>query len=206
MRLSRILAGLLATGLVGACSGSSVTTSVPGPAPTIAAEGTEFESTLYPYSMVLPDGWTVDDASQLPGSDEDLFVSTDGAHWITVGSGIPEPGQTLEDRVELGRDSYPDCASDPADDEEIVMGGERGLLWSYHCEPSFHLAAQTIHNGVGYRLTVHNEEGDTSATSEVMTALLAGFAFTERLAATDPRAHECGARQRMRPRPTGASG
>ena len=118
MRLSRILAGLLATGLVGACSGSSVTTSVPGPAPTIAAEGTEFESTLYPYSIVLPDGWTVDDASQLPGSDEDLFVSTDGAHWITVGSGIPEPDQTLEDWVELGRDSYPDCASDPGDDEE----------------------------------------------------------------------------------------
>ena len=66
------------------------------------------------------------------------------------------------------------------------MGGERGLLWSYQCEPSFHLAAQTIHNGVGYRLTVHNEEGDTSAAGEVMTALLAGFVFTERLAVPTP--------------------
>jgi hypothetical protein len=164
--------------IVAACApAGSVDVSPPGvPAPTPM----RFDSTIYPYQLLLPLGWSVTRYSQVPGSDEDVFSPASGEWWILVASGIPEPGQTLEDRVDLGREQLPECASHAADDVAISMGGERGILWRAVCPDGVRLAAQTIHDGVGYRLTLGGLAREAIAEGEItMAEVLAGFEFTE---------------------------
>jgi hypothetical protein len=166
------------TGAPGTASGSQVpTTALSGSAtPT---NGTQFASFRVPYRLDLPVGWTVLASSQQPGSDEDVFVAPDRATWVTMGTGQPLPGQTVKDRVNLGRLEFPQCESRPTDDRSISMGGEPGLEWSYACLQDLNLAAQSIHQGLGYRLTVHVCTSATALAQPQMDGLLAGFAFTD---------------------------
>jgi hypothetical protein len=73
--------------------------------------------------------------------------------------------------------------SRPTDDRSITMGGEPGLEWSYACLQDFNLAAQSIHQALGYRLTVHVCTSATALAQTQMDGLLAGFAFTDAPAA-----------------------
>lgn len=166
-----------------ACSGAVVSPSAgqlslpeatpsPSAAPT-AAPGTTYRSTVYPYTMQLPSGWQAN-------ADGTGFEGPDGMT-LTIGSGQPEPGQTVEDRVAANRLEFPDCTSDPADDAPITLGGEPGILWSMRCGATLGLAANTIHNGVGYRLLLRLPDSAAAMTqaTAAMDGFLASFAFTD---------------------------
>jgi hypothetical protein len=166
-------------------SGSQASTTALSASAT-STNATQFASFRVPYRLDLPVGWTVLASSQQPGSDEDVFVAPDRATWVTMGTGQPLPGQTVKDRVNLGRLEFPECVSRPTDDRSISMGGESGLEWSYACLRDFNLAAQSIHQGLGFRLTVHVCTSATALARSQMDDLLAGFAFTEAPAAAPP--------------------
>ena len=98
--------------------------------------------------MAPPDGWTASTAA-------DTYRNADGAITLTVGTGNPEPGQTVADRVRINRGSESaDRATDPAVDRPITLAGEPGILWSFACGDEAGVAANTIHDGLGYRLTL----------------------------------------------------
>lgn len=185
----RAAAKVLVAVLVAACTGAPGTASgsqaqaTPGSGSAKATDGNEFASFRIPYRLDLAAGWTVLASSQQPGSDEDVFVAPDPATWVTVGTGQPLTGQTVKDRVNLGRLEFPQCVSRPTDDRSITMGGESGLEWSYACRQDFNLAAQSIHRGLGYRLTVHVCTSATALAQPQMDELVAGFAFTDAPAA-----------------------
>jgi hypothetical protein len=102
-----------------------------------------------------------------------------GSHWMTVSTGHPEPGQSVRDRVQIGREQLENCRSDPADDRLIAMGGEGGVLWRYECQGRHQLAAQTIHDRVGYRLTLGGLAPTEVHEGEVtLTAIITSFVFT----------------------------
>ncbi len=134
-----------------------------------------FRSSLYPYLLVVPDGWTA-----LPaGPDEDHFETTDHMSTLTVGTGTPEPGQNVEDRVRENRKQFADCESDEGMDRSIQVDGEDGIRWEIRCPGRYSLAANTIHDGLGYRLRLEVPAGDESEAAAIMEEFLAGFAFTE---------------------------
>lgn len=150
-------------------------TASPSAVPT-AATGSTFRSSIYPYTMQLPSGWQ----AHPPSSDEDFF---DGPQdmTLTIGSGQPKPGQTVGDRVAANRTEFPDCTTDPTSDAPITLGGETGILWSLQCGPTLGLAANTIHNGVGYRLLVELPDGAEAMAqaTAVMDGFRTSFAFTD---------------------------
>jgi hypothetical protein len=184
MRCAAILAALVTT----ACSGGTVSSSAvpsspaeatasPTASPTAvptAVTGTTFRSSIYPYTMQLPSGWQAHVG-------EDVFDGPDDMT-LTIGTGQPEPGQTVEDRVAANRESeFADCTTDPADDAPITLGGEPGILWSMQCGPTLGLAANTIHHGLGYRLLLQLPDGAEAMAraTAMMDGFLASFAFTD---------------------------
>ena len=179
--------------IVAACGAAQQAPSLSTPSPTsqppVAApaspaasvpEGTgaatRFTSAMYPYALTLPDGWTV-----LPASiDEEFFASPDQALAVKVGSGQPDPGQTVEDRVKLLRaNQFADCRTDQSQDREIIMGNERGILWSAICDRTYFLAANTIHKGTGYRLEISGGADIEDVLADAMDELLGSFTFTD---------------------------
>ena len=138
-------------------------------------EAMECRSQLYPYSLVLPEGWTALSSS----IDEDYFESADHLSRLTIGTGTPKPGQTVEDRVRQNRTQFAACDTDERQDRPIQIDGERGVLWSVSCEGRYSLLANTIHDGLGYRLRVEVPAGAEEEAGRIMEQLLAGFAFTE---------------------------
>ena len=138
--------------------------------------GTAFESTVYPYRLQLPAGWSPLSSS----GDEDVFEGPD-AMTAKVGSAQPEPGQTVVDRVAVNRASeFTGCTTDPSADAPAVLGGEPAVRWSATCGTILSLATNTIHGGTGYRLLVALPDGpEAMATATaVMDVLVATFAFT----------------------------
>ena len=139
--------------------------------------GTAFTSTLYPYTVRLPEGWT----ATTPGVDEDFFEGP-GAMTLKVGTATPEPGQTVADRVAANRaDQFRGCDMDPALDTASTMGGEAAIRWSASCGSLLSLATNTIHDGLGYRLLVTLPAGADAMTTAtaVMDELIATFSFTD---------------------------
>jgi hypothetical protein len=147
-------------------------TASPTAMPT-SAPGTTYRSSIYPYTIQLPSGWHAQ-------ADGIGFDGPDGMT-LTIGTGQPQPGQTVEDRVAANRLEFPDCATDPTDDAPITLGGEPGILWSMHCGPTLGLAANTIHSGVGYRLLIQLPDGAEAMAhaTALMDGFLGSFAFTD---------------------------
>jgi len=178
IRSAAILVALVTTACGAGNPSPSVVTSsslaVASATPSASVEtGTTFRSSIYPYTLQLPSGWE-------PRADE----AFDGPNQmiLSVGTGQPEPGQTVEDRVAANRQSeFADCTTDPADDAPITLGGEPGILWSMQCGPTLGLAANTIHNGVGYRLLLELPAGveAMAQATAVMGGFIASFAFTD---------------------------
>jgi hypothetical protein len=154
---------------------SSPLTATASPSASPSAEtGTTFRSSIHPYTLKLPAGWHA-------RADEEVF---DGPNEMTlsVGTGQPEPGQTVEDRVAANRQSeFADCTTDPAADAPITLGEEPAILWSMQCGPTLGLAANTIHNGLGYRLLLQLPTGveAMAQATAVMDGFLASFTFTD---------------------------
>jgi hypothetical protein len=129
--------------------------------------------TALPYSLALPEGWVA--------GAPDSFESPDGRVTLTIGTGEPEPGQTVEDRVRINRESedFIDCVTDPSQDRPVTIGGEQGILWSFLCGDEAGLAANTIHDGLGYRLTLRAPADAAAELEPLMAELLAGFSFSD---------------------------
>lgn len=139
-----------------------------------AADRIEFASSLYPYRLLLPEGWSV----MMEGGDTDQFERKDHLVDVGVGSGHPEPGQTVEDRVRINRaDEFAGCDTDPSTDHETVLGGERAIAWRFTCGTTIGRAVNTIHDGVGYRVMVQTSSKDVDL-GEVLAQFIQGFAFT----------------------------
>jgi hypothetical protein len=196
MKSLRVTAILIAA-VTTACNGATVSMSeVPSSPPAASASpttspraastaaptartGTTFRSSIYPYTMQLPSGWLVARDPQAHEG-EDVFNGPDDMT-LTIGSAQPEPGQTVKDRVAANRRSdFAGCKTDPASDVPITLGGEAGILWSVQCGPTLGLAANTIHDGVGYRLLVKLLDGAQAMAqaTAVMDGFRASFAFT----------------------------
>jgi len=148
-------------------------------APSVeTAGGTVVVSSIHPLSVTLPPGWRLVPSSQEAGSGEDLFEGPGGT--ATVGTKQPDPGQVVTDRVAANRaDLPPDCTSDPAGDLPTTLGGEAAIAWSWRCPDAVHAAVNTIHNGLGYRLTVHVRPEEEAQAASLLEGLRAGFAFTD---------------------------
>jgi hypothetical protein len=139
--------------------------------------GVAFASTIYPYVLRLPADWEAHPASE----DEDFF-SGPGGVTLKVGTAVPEPGQTVADRVASNRASdFGGCATDPAKDRPATMGGEPAIIWSAICDGVVNVAANTIHNGRGYRLlvAVTSPDGAIDVAAGSLEELLASFRFTD---------------------------
>lgn len=101
---------------------------------------------------------------------------------LKVGSGQPEPGQTVADRVAANRSAeFPGCATDPALDAPSTLGGEAAVRWSATCGSVLDLATNTIHAGTGYRLLVALPVAtDAMATATAaMDVFVGSFTFTD---------------------------
>jgi hypothetical protein len=182
MKSIRSAATLVAL-VVSACSAGTVSPSVGPSSPSVASAsptavptaqtGTTFRSSIYPFTFQLPPGWNA-------RAGEDMFDGPDKMT-LTVGTAQPEPGQTVEDRVAANRLDFAECATDPTDDAPITFGGEPGILWSVTCGSTLDLAANTIHNGLGYRLLLELPEGagGMALATAAMDGFLASFAFTD---------------------------
>jgi hypothetical protein len=139
--------------------------------------GTAFASTIYPYVLKVPDGWK----AEAPSEDEDFFSGPAGVT-MKVGTAIPEPGQTVADRVAANRrDGFAGCVTDPALDRPTIMGGEPGIIWSATCGDILNVASNTIHAGTGYRLLVAapGGAGAMDVASGSLAGFLESFQFTE---------------------------
>jgi hypothetical protein len=129
-------------------------------------------SAALPYSLALPVGWVT--------GAPDSFASADGRMTLTLGTGQPEPGQTVEDRVRVNRESeFTGCATDPSQDRPVTVDGEEGILWSFECGDEAGLAANTIHDGLGYRLTLLAPADAAAELEPLMAEILAGFTFSD---------------------------
>jgi len=144
------------------------------PAPSLSPP---WSSEIYPYELTLPPNWVAHGAV----TDEDLFESADGNFRLKVGSGMPELGQTVAERVRVNRggEEFARCESDPGRDRELSVGGEPGILWFFRCATVPGVAANTIHGGVGYRLTLRGTADVASELEHTLVGLISGFVFTD---------------------------
>lgn len=189
-RALALLIGLVAVStLAGACTGSPRLTTVPpttasSPAPLLTTSPPatpsptpfSFASTLYGISFVLPPGWV----AHAPAADHESLESPTGQVTLMIGTGQPEPGQTVADRVRINRaEEFGPCETDPASDREVSVGGEPGILWTFRCGQIVGLAANTIHGGTGYRLTLKTTVSEAGGLEAMMLGVLREFAFSD---------------------------
>lgn len=162
--------------LTSACAGEDRGDSqAPNAQRSSAAATAVFRSPLLAYSLVLPDGWTAVSSSE----SEDYFESADQRSTLTIGTAIPEPGQTVDDRVRENRSHFAGCDTDPGRDRPIEIDTDRAILWDLQCAGRYRLAANTIHDGVGYRLMVEVPAGEEAQSAAIMDQLVESFAFTQ---------------------------
>jgi hypothetical protein len=191
MRGGRLALTLLAVAAVTGCAnagsgGSPSGPPSPGQSQTSSASGSDaaggstgptvFRSTTMPYSLQLPPGWTA-----VPSSgDEDIYESPDLLLTLRVGTVRPEPGQTVEDRVRINRaNQFAGCETDPGLDRGVTLGNERGILWAFTCDGKPGMVANTIRDGVGYRLTLRAYASDVEDIDALMTGIVESFAFLD---------------------------
>jgi hypothetical protein len=155
------------------------TTGVTGAPPSAAATTREVlvVSSVMPFQLVLPPGWEGFGA----GTDEQSFGTSDAKLTLIVGRAQIEPGQTVTDRVAHNRATeFRDCASEPSRDRPINIDTEPGILWSVHCGDRMSLAANTIHEGRGYRLLLQSSSPDAMVGLEpLLRAFVESFRFTD---------------------------
>src|SRR5262245_12880691 len=168
-------------------------TGVAGAGATPSADtdpvGVVFTSAKWPYSLELPPEWRVVPGSQEPGWGSDVFALDEVN--ATVASGIPDPGQTVADRVAFNRATEvpPECTTDPVLDQDTSLGGEPAIKWSWRCPTSLHVAIHTIHDGRTHRLAVPVPIEHEGEASPILERLRAHFTLLDDAgitATTDP--------------------
>ena len=162
-----LVAALTAAISAGGCAGGGF---MPSPAAPSTASATQFlasspsaapetpggslvVSEVMPFQLQLPPGWE----EYAAGPDEQSFGTADGSLTLIVGRAVIEPGQVVADRVAFNRAiEFKRCTSDASQDQPITIDGQPGILWSVLCGDRLNLAANTIHGGRGYRLTLQS--------------------------------------------------
>ena len=82
-------------------------------------------------------------------------------------------------RINRESEDFADCVTDPDQDRPVTIGGEPGILWSFMCGDEAGLAANTIHDGLGYRLTLRVPSDAAAELEPLMAEILAGFTFSD---------------------------
>ncbi|HEX3219143.1 MAG TPA: hypothetical protein VHU77_03820 [Candidatus Limnocylindria bacterium] len=148
------------------------------PSPTLAgtpAQATEFASRRYGYSLTLPAGWVGGqafrtwDGTGAPGYDGlsvDRFSAPAGQ--LTVWAyAAPFDGSLSEWTAAAVRAAATDhpCPTQPATNEELLIGKEAARLLGSHCPPVgglFVMTAVTVHGATGFVFAVQDPSRATS--------------------------------------------
>jgi hypothetical protein len=149
-----------------------------GASPSPDASPTVFVSSSMPYTITLPPGWTVLPSD--PNELIDVFLNGDISANVNSRGEAPQ-GQTVAQRVELRRAEAitEGCSSDPADDEDLTLGGEPAILWTRTCPGWFSATVATIHAGNGYAMSVDAPLDMQPQVRPIVYALVPTFAFTD---------------------------
>jgi hypothetical protein len=146
------------------------------PVPSAAEAGVAFASTLYPYTMTLPPGWSATPPDR--GATSDNFEGP-GASASVDSRGAAEPGQTVQQRVDISRGTKNGCTSDPAEDRPSMLGGEVAVQWTFSCSNTFTVARNTIHEGFGYGLALNVPTESEDKAPGLLDTLASTFTFTD---------------------------
>jgi hypothetical protein len=128
--------------------------------PSASTGPTSFTSTTYEYSLTLPDGWKVVEASApwdgtgapaFAAPEQDKFAGPTAA----TAAGLAAPttqdlaGYVRERIAAIFKDHGDTCPPVPEIKDPIEIGGEPGMLLGWDCGILINNAV-TVHEGVGY--------------------------------------------------------
>jgi hypothetical protein len=134
-----------------------------------------FVSLRFPISFALPAGWSIES-----NGEEAYFVSADNAMTLSMGSGTPEPDDTVADRVLVIQQAlFKECTFDPTADVSTSAGAETAIIWSALCHDEAVLSLNTIHHDVGYLLAIRGPESGRAELSTVMDTITSTLAYSD---------------------------
>jgi hypothetical protein len=148
-RVARAAASLVAALFVVACTNGSP-----------SAATTSFASKTYGYSLTVPAGWTVVQASAAwdgngaPGHDipqADQFVGPAASSaWAYAAPTTKDLAGYVKERIAANAaDHAATCPATPEAEDRIDVGGEPGTLVAWNCGILIN-GAFAVHNGTGY--------------------------------------------------------
>jgi hypothetical protein len=163
---------LTAIFVIASCSGSGssgssspaasnpLATSAPSSASPTVSESKTFTSTMYGYTLTLPEQWsTVPALSKWDGrsgwtyasSFVDLFVADNGtSSWGVAAPWTRDLGAYTTFLIAENYRYHGDtCPREPNTRSRVTIGGLPGVLLGYNCGILINVAA-TVHHGVGY--------------------------------------------------------
>jgi hypothetical protein len=166
LNIVRAAASLAAVLLLAGCAGGA---SSPAPSPTAAASvapsastaSTAVTSKTYGYSLTLPGGWTVIQATAAwdggnePSSHDvpqaDQFVRPDGGSaWALVAPTTKDLKGYVQERIDVNAAGHSNtCPVVPDLQDPIKIGSEAATLLAYDCGILINLAV-AVHEGKGY--------------------------------------------------------
>ena len=135
-------------------------TPAPSVAPSAPAVPTKFTSTTYGYSLTVPAGWTVIQATAAWGGtggpshdapQADQFVGPAGASvWALVAPTTKDlAGYVKESMAAVMKYHGDTCPAPPEAVDPIKIGGEPGTLLAWNCGILINIAP-TVHKGTAY--------------------------------------------------------
>jgi hypothetical protein len=131
-------------------------------------------STDYPISFALPPGWSIE-----ANAEEAYFVRPDGVITLSMGTGLPEPGETVADRVRVIQKAlFKNCRFDSQNDVSTSVGGEPAIVWNAECGDQADLSLNTIHGHRGYLLTLRAPRSRRDELRAVMDEVLSTLVYT----------------------------
>jgi hypothetical protein len=149
-----------------------------------------FTSTVYPYSITLPAGWTVYPATAAwdgrgaPGDDApdvDLFRLPLAASAFAFAAPTKDVLKAyVNDAVARNARFHGDtCPAEPESIEPVKIGDESGALISWNCGILINLAV-TVHAGTGFHFVFRDpavHAATNAADKATFTALLSSVSF-----------------------------
>lgn len=167
LNIVRAATCLVAAVVLTACAGGS--SSAPAPSPSAAASvaasasasPTAVTSKTYGYSLTLPGGWTViqataawdggNEASSHDVPEADQFVRPGGGSaWALVAPTTKNLENYVKERIDANAAGHSNtCPVVPDLQDPIKIGSEPATLLAYDCGILINLAV-TVHDGKGY--------------------------------------------------------
>jgi hypothetical protein len=178
--VAAVSVGLL-TQLPGPPVGSSPSPAAPtshsvSEPPSPVASPTRYVSSLLPFQILLPEGWT---GGLNPSGDFEQWQRYNPLVIGFVGSTEPPAGVSLDQYVAeaVGAEGESSCSTDPVEVVPSTMGGEPAFQIVYACDGRAYGLVAAGHGGRRYVLGT--EAADLDAASDALRQLLEGFEFTD---------------------------